>query len=103
MPNAYNPAYVEAAWYPWWEKQGFFKPEFGVSFLFALSVEFCNNFFPYLLDKVIDYSLQKKSLLSGRDGEKFVMVIPPPNVTGTLHVGHALTNAIEDALTRWYL
>lgn len=29
------------------------------------------------------------------------MVIPPPNVTGTLHVGHALTNSIEDALTRW--
>lgn len=32
---------------------------------------------------------------------KFVMVIPPPNVTGTLHVGHALTNSIEDAITRW--
>lgn len=33
--------------------------------------------------------------------DKFVMVIPPPNVTGTLHVGHALTNSIEDALARW--
>lgn len=32
---------------------------------------------------------------------KFVMVIPPPNVTGTLHLGHALTFAIEDAVTRW--
>lgn len=30
------------------------------------------------------------------------MVIPPPNVTGTLHLGHALTNAVEDALTRWH-
>lgn len=29
------------------------------------------------------------------------MVIPPPNVTGTLHLGHALTCAIEDAVTRW--
>lgn len=29
------------------------------------------------------------------------MVIPPPNVTGSLHLGHALTNAIEDALTRY--
>ncbi|CAH8658373.1 unnamed protein product [Dicrocoelium dendriticum] len=29
------------------------------------------------------------------------MVIPPPNVTGTLHLGHALTNSIEDAITRW--
>jgi hypothetical protein len=27
--------------------------------------------------------------------EPFVMVIPPPNVTGSLHIGHALTNAIE--------
>ncbi len=34
--------------------------------------------------------------------EKFVMVIPPPNVTGSLHLGHALTNAVEDTLTRWH-
>jgi hypothetical protein len=33
---------------------------------------------------------------------KFVMVIPPPNVTGSLHLGHALTSTIEDTLTRWY-
>ena len=31
LPAAYSPTYVEAAWYPWWEKQGFFKPEYGVS------------------------------------------------------------------------
>uniref|UniRef100_A0A4W5MHP0 Valine--tRNA ligase, mitochondrial n=1 Tax=Hucho hucho TaxID=62062 RepID=A0A4W5MHP0_9TELE len=31
----------------------------------------------------------------------FSMCIPPPNVTGTLHLGHALTVAIEDALARW--
>ena len=35
--------------------------------------------------------------------EKFVMMIPPPNVTGTLHLGHALTTAVEDAITRWYV
>ena len=33
---------------------------------------------------------------------KFVMVIPPPNVTGSLHLGHALTAAIQDTLTRWH-
>jgi len=33
--------------------------------------------------------------------EPFVMVIPPPNVTGTLHIGHALTNSIQDTVTRW--
>uniref|UniRef100_A0A8C1J6J5 Valine--tRNA ligase, mitochondrial n=1 Tax=Cyprinus carpio TaxID=7962 RepID=A0A8C1J6J5_CYPCA len=32
----------------------------------------------------------------------FSFCIPPPNVTGTLHLGHALTVAIEDALARWY-
>jgi valyl-tRNA synthetase len=32
----------------------------------------------------------------------FVMVIPPPNVTGSLHIGHALTNSIEDAICRWH-
>lgn len=31
MPDSYSPQYVEAAWYPWWEQQGFFKPEYGVS------------------------------------------------------------------------
>ena len=33
----------------------------------------------------------------------FMMVIPPPNVTGSLHLGYALTNAVQDALTRWYV
>jgi valyl-tRNA synthetase len=28
LPDAYSPGYVEAAWYSWWEKSGFFKPEF---------------------------------------------------------------------------
>ncbi|MFN0070129.1 MAG: valine--tRNA ligase [Chloroflexota bacterium] len=32
----------------------------------------------------------------------FVMTMPPPNVTGELHIGHALTIAIEDALVRWH-
>ena len=31
-----------------------------------------------------------------------MMVIPPPNVTGKLHLGHALTNAVEDSITRWH-
>lgn len=31
LPDAYSPKYVEAAWYSWWEKQGFFKPDYQVS------------------------------------------------------------------------
>ena len=38
-----------------------------------------------------------------RPGEpKFVITIPPPNVTGTLHMGHALTSAVEDLMVRYY-
>lgn len=33
--------------------------------------------------------------------EKFSMVIPPPNVTGNLHMGHALNATISDILVRW--
>ena len=32
----------------------------------------------------------------------FTIVIPPPNVTGILHMGHALNNTIQDILTRWH-
>jgi len=47
---------------------------------------------------------------SGRDyfhseptaaGEKFTIVIPPPNVTGALHLGHALNNTLQDTLIRF--
>lgn len=31
----------------------------------------------------------------------FVIPLPPPNVTGALHIGHALTVAVQDALIRW--
>jgi valyl-tRNA synthetase len=34
-------------------------------------------------------------------GKRFVMVIPPPNVTGRLHIGHAYGRTIEDILARW--
>ncbi|XP_053644758.1 valine--tRNA ligase [Cherax quadricarinatus] len=34
--------------------------------------------------------------------KKFVMVLPPPNITGHLHLGHALTCAVQDAIARWH-
>jgi valyl-tRNA synthetase len=36
-----------------------------------------------------------------RDAEPFTIVIPPPNVTGSLHMGHALNNTIQDILCRF--
>ncbi|MCC5847103.1 MAG: valine--tRNA ligase [Verrucomicrobia bacterium] len=35
------------------------------------------------------------------EGEPYSIVIPPPNVTGRLHIGHALNNSIQDILIRW--
>src|SRR5918912_3975071 len=37
-----------------------------------------------------------------RPGETYVIAVPPPNVTGALHMGHALNGAIQDALVRWH-
>src|SRR4051794_35196497 len=31
----------------------------------------------------------------------YTIVIPPPNVTGALHMGHALNNTLQDVLIRW--
>jgi len=48
------------------------------------------------------YSCDPQTAMTKSPDEKFVMVIPPPNVTGSLHLGHALTAAVEDTLTRWH-
>ena len=37
----------------------------------------------------------------GSGKSPYVMVIPPPNVTGRLHMGHALNNTLQDILARW--
>ena len=36
------------------------------------------------------------------DAEPFTVIMPPPNVTGVLHLGHAVTLTIEDMLIRWH-
>ena len=36
------------------------------------------------------------------DREPFTVIMPPPNVTGELHMGHALTIALEDLMVRWH-
>jgi len=37
-----------------------------------------------------------------RDAKPFTIVIPPPNVTGSLHMGHALNNTLQDVLCRFW-
>ena len=36
------------------------------------------------------------------DAGPFVIIMPPPNVTGALHLGHGITDTVEDALIRWH-
>lgn len=73
MAPSYSPRHVESAWYAWWERSGFFTPE---------------------------YAAREGAAKDAQ--ERFVMLLPPPNVTGSLHVGHAMMGAVEDALARWH-
>ena len=36
-----------------------------------------------------------------KDGKPYTIILPPPNVTGTMHVGHALMVVVQDILIRW--
>jgi len=73
LPKAYNSKEVEDKTYELWEKSGFFNPENCV-----------------------------KAGVTKPDGEVFSIVLPPPNVTGTLHMGHAAMLAIQDILIRYH-
>lgn len=42
------------------------------------------------------------SCKNNEGGKPFSIVMPPPNVTGQLHMGHALDNTMQDILTRWH-
>lgn len=68
----YEPQAHEDALYAMWEKSGFFNP---------------------------DTCIEKG--IAAADAEPFTIVLPPPNVTGTLHMGHAAMLAIEDILVRY--
>jgi len=73
LPKAYNPQAVEKRLYDWWEAKGYFKPE-------------------------TQYALGQT-----KHGQRpFVIPMPPPNVTGELHLGHAMTATMEDIMIRWH-
>src|SRR5256885_4826489 len=44
---------------------------------------------------------EKRSRRNGGDRDPFVIVMPPPNVTAVLHMGHGLNNTIQDVLIRF--
>ena len=39
--------------------------------------------------------------IKGKSNKKFSIAIPPPNITGRLHMGHALNNSLQDVLVRF--
>ncbi len=67
----YDPAATEGRIYEAWEKSGFFNPD----------------------------SLPKE--LTAENGQPFSIMMPPPNATGVLHMGHALGLTVQDVLTRF--
>lgn len=73
LSKTYNPRDHEERLYQWWEEQGYFGPE-----------------------KQVELGL------ASEDGPRWCITIPPPNVTGALHQGHAIVVAIEDLMTRYY-
>ena len=53
-------------------------------------------------NKIYSY-WEKNGLFKPKENsKKFSIVIPPPNVTGSLHMGHALNNSIQDLLVRYH-
>ncbi len=53
-------------------------------------------------DKIYSYWEKNELFKPKKNKKRFSIVIPPPNVTGSLHMGHALNNSIQDLLTRYY-
>ena len=76
MDKTYSPAAIEQRWYAHWESQGWFAPRANAS-----SADSAN---------------------AGANAGAYCIMIPPPNVTGTLHMGHAFQDTIMDALTRFH-
>lgn len=72
LDKTYDHRKIEKDIYEWWEKEGFFAPEKSKDL------------------KIID-----------ENSERFCITIPLPNVTGQLHLGHAITISLEDLMTRY--
>ena len=70
---SYNPADFETEVYAAWEAASKFAP-----------------------------AKEDRSGRSGRESKRYSIVMPPPNANGNLHIGHGLTVATEDSLTRYY-
>ncbi|XP_010527840.1 PREDICTED: valine--tRNA ligase, mitochondrial 1-like [Tarenaya hassleriana] len=84
--------------------QDFVDPETPLGERKRLSAQMAKQYSPDAVEKSW-YAWWEKSCFFKADSKSskppFVIVLPPPNVTGALHIGHALTSAIEDTIIRW--
>ena len=53
-------------------------------------------------NKIFSYWEKNKLFKPKKNNKSFSIVIPPPNITGSLHMGHALNNSLQDVLARYY-
>ncbi len=88
LPKTYEPRAVEDKWYHFWEEGGYFKPNGDAS---KSTLHFSDRL-----------SAARTQSVAGRNKSTFVISMPPPNVTGALHLGHAITATIEDILIRYH-
>ncbi|CEQ39016.1 SPOSA6832_00498, partial [Sporobolomyces salmonicolor] len=98
MAAGYNPTDVERDWYSWWRQHQFFVPAVPSSSPSEYShFDPEPNFLPR--DEKGEAQLDWDAI----DPKKtFVIPAPPPNVTGSLHIGHALAFGLQDTLIRWH-
>jgi len=82
LPKAYDPTAIEDHWAEYWVREK----------LFAQPA-------PDTASSAGNLSASEASLRSA--GETFTILLPPPNVTGRLHMGHMLNQTEMDILTRW--
>ena len=68
------------------------------------AVELAKSYNPKDFEERIYASWKEKGEFKPREGkgEHFSIVMPPPNVTGILHMGHALNNSLQDIIIRYY-
>ena len=61
-----------------------------------------NNFNPQAIEQSLYAHWEKEAFFKANDsGEGYCILIPPPNVTGTLHMGHAFNQTLMDTLIRY--
>ena len=61
-----------------------------------------NNFNPQAIEQSLYAHWEKEAFFKANDsGESYCILIPPPNVTGTLHMGHAFNQTLMDTLIRY--